>query len=72
MPADLAHFDELYRALGSYGWAQPVVDQMELWVAASYMGVPGRDPVICGTRQLSLRGADETESTVTRADGTAA
>lgn len=46
--------------MGSLGWAPDEVDRMELWQVARFLGVGGGDPVIRGSRGLSLRSDDDT------------
>lgn len=35
---------------------------MEIWTAASYLGEPDREPVIAGSRMLSLRRDGDTDT----------
>lgn len=50
----------MYRSLGALGWEPSEVDAMDVWVAASFLGLapPGDertyDPVIRGDRSLVL------------------
>jgi hypothetical protein len=65
LPADLAHFDDLYRALGRFGWSPGEVDAMEVWTAASFVGVPDRDPILRGSRSIHLSSDGEQKGTTT-------
>lgn len=62
----LASFEPVYAALGALGWSPLEADGMDVWQVARFMGNDDFDPVIRGSRGLSLPSEHKAGSGITR------